>query len=378
MCCDQLMVERIFEMRDIDRAAKRRRRKIVTTIEKIVILLVLVTLIIVVYSMIRSKITDKKPEPEVKKELEIKEDQLVKVEETEIEEPSETQLGEPVPVGDQTFVGGYTAQTTAETVSPTAEEVGSEYAILIDESNGNIIVDRASRERMNPASMTKVLSLLVAADQLDGKMEKLDDKFMITLEMTDFAYVNDLSTVGFLDGEFVTVKDLFYGTILPSGGDAVYALAIYTAGSEEHFVELMNEKVEELGLSESAHFSNCAGLYSEENYCTVYDMAMILKAALENDFCREVLSAHTYTTSITAEHPEGITISNWFLRRIEDKDSGGEVIGAKTGYVVQSGNCAASYEISASGKPYICVTGKATSGWNCIYDHVAIYSTYAK
>ena len=74
---------------------------------------------------------------------------------------------------------------------------------------------------MNPASMTKILSLLVAAEHLES-MEQLNETFTITLEMTDFAYVNGLSTVGFLDGEQVPVKDLFYGTILPSGGD-VYA-----------------------------------------------------------------------------------------------------------------------------------------------------------
>ena len=59
-------------------------------------------------------------------------------------------------------------------------------------------------------------------------------------------------------------------------------------------------------------------------------MAVIMKAAIQNDLCKEVLSAHTYTTRATAEHPEGITISNWFLRKIEDKDTGGEVLCGKT------------------------------------------------
>ena len=64
---------------------------------------------------------------------------------------------------------------------------------------------------------------------------------------------------------------------------------------------------------------------------------------MDNDLCREVLGAHTYETAPTTDHPEGQILSNWFLRRIEDKDTGGlTVMGAKTGYVVQSGNCAAS------------------------------------
>ena len=133
---------------------------------------------------------------------------------------------------------------------------------------------------------------------------------------------------------------------------------------------MMNQKLRDLGLSDSAHFTNCVGLYNENHYCSIYDMAVILKAAMENELCREVMSAHTYTTSSTEQHPEGIQISNWFLRRIEDKETNGEVVCAKTGYVVQSGNCAASYEVTNSGKHYICVTANAHSGWRCIYDHV--------
>ena len=138
----------------------------------------------------------------------------------------------------------------------------------------------------------------------------------------------------------------------------------------------MNEKLDELGLSDSAHFTNCVGLYDKNHYCTVYDMAVIMKAAMKNDMCREFLSAHSYTTAPTTEHPKGITISNWFLRRIEDKDTDGEVIGGKTGYVVQSKSCAVSYGTFAGGTPYICVTAGSTSSWQCIYDQVEIYNRY--
>ena len=221
--------------------------------------------------------------------------------------------------------------------------------------------------------MTKVLTVLVAAEQIPE--ENLDATFTMTLEITDYAYVNDCSSVGFSDGEEVPVRDLFYGTVLPSGGDAAVGLATYVAGSHEAFVELMNEKLKELGISDSAHFTNCVGLYDDNHYCTVYDMAVIMKAAMRNDLCREVLSAHTYTTAPTEEHPDGISISNWFLRKIEDKDMGGEVLCGKTGYVVQSRNCAVSYS-DIRGTTYICVTTGAHSGWRCIYDHVEIYNSY--
>ena len=150
----------------------------------------------------------------------------------------------------------------------------------------------------------------------------------------------------------------------------------YVAGSHEAFVDMMNAKLEELGIADSAHFTNCVGLYDENHYCTVYDVAVIMKAAMRNELCREFLSAHIYTTVPTKQHPEGITMSNWFLRRIEDKDTGGEVLCAKTGYVTQAGSCAVSYGIFAGGTPYICVTANATSSWRCIYDQVEIFNRY--
>ena len=231
-------------------------------------------------------------------------------------------------------------------------------------------------ERMNPASMTKILTVLVAAEELGDPTKKLDDTFTITLDITDYSYVNQCSIAGFDRDETVTVRDLFYGTILPSGADAAVGLAVYVAGSQEAFVELMNRKLEQLGLADTAHVTNCVGLYDEDHYCTVYDMAVILRAALANDFCREVLSAHTYTTSPTEQHPEGITISNWFRRRIEDKDTGGEVVCGKTGYVVQSDHCAASYFEDKDGKGYVCVTAGASSPWRCIYDQVELYLNF--
>lgn len=267
----------------------------------------------------------------------------------------------------------YQFAETEDTVPITSAEVVSTNAILVDENANVIVASKGSKERIYPASMTKVLTVLVAAEQITE--ENLDDTFTMTLEITDYAYVNDCSAVGFTDGEEVTVRDLFYGTVLPSGGDAALGLATYTAGSHEAFVKQMNEKLKELGIADSAHFTNCIGLYDDNHYCTVYDMAVIMKAAMQNEMCREFLSAHTYTTAPTEEHPEGITISNWFLRKIEDKDMGGEVVCGKTGYVVQSKNCAASYG-RINGTSYICVTTGATSGWRCIYDHVEIYNRY--
>ena len=138
----------------------------------------------------------------------------------------------------------------------------------------------------------------------------------------------------------------------------------------------MNQELKQLGLSDSTHFTNCVGLYDENHYSTVYDIAVILKTAADNPFLRDVLSAHTYNTSATEQHPEGLLVSNWFLRRIEDKDTHGEVICGKTGYVVQSKNCAASLAADVNGKEYICVTAGSSSTWNCIRDQALLYQTW--
>ena len=268
----------------------------------------------------------------------------------------------------------YEFKKTKNTVSIDCDEVISSHAILIDESTDTIIASKGEKERISPASMTKVLTVLVAAEKI--KEENLDDTFTIPFEIIDYSYANDCSSVGFVEGEEVTVRDLFYGTILPSGADAAVALATYVAGSHEAFVDMMNEKLEELNLAHRAHFTNCVGLYDKNHYCTIYDMAIIMKVAMQNELCRQVLSARTYVTTPTKEHPEGITISNWFLRRIEDKETGGEVLGAKTGFVTQSRSCAVSYGTFANETPYICVTVGSAGSWRCIYDHVEIYNRY--
>ena len=255
------------------------------------------------------------------------------------------------------------------------EDFPSRCAVLIDLDTRTVLAEKNADTVISPASMTKILTVLVAAEHITEA--ELDDTFTMTIDITDYCYVNGCSVVGLMVDETVPVRELFYGTILSSGADAALGLATYVAGSQEAFVALMNEKLEELGIADTAHFTNCVGLYDEAHKCTVSDMAVILEAAMDNDLCRQVLGARTYETLPTADHPEGQILSNWFLRRIEDKDTGGiEVTGAKTGYVVESGNCAASYGERPDGRRYICVTADAYSSWRAIYDHVALYKTY--
>ena len=268
----------------------------------------------------------------------------------------------------------YAAAVTPDTAQ-IGEELTSQYAIVVDLEAGTVLAQKNAQEVISPASMTKILTVLVAAEEV-ANHGSLDDTVVIDFDITNYCYLNECSVAGFLKDEAVTVRDLFYGAILPSGADACLGLAKYVAGSQEDFVVLMNEKVEELGLSDTAHFANCIGLYDDANTCTVYDMAMILKAALDNELCRQVLTTKVYEIPASEAHPEGMVLSNWFLRKIEDHvPEGLEVLGAKTGFVDESGSCAASYAQSG-GRGYLCVTGNAFSSWRCIKDHVQLYTTY--
>jgi len=258
------------------------------------------------------------------------------------------------------------------TLSP-EETLNSAYAILIDLDEGTVLVQRNGRAVIHPASMTKIMTILVAAEHILN----YDTTATVTQETIDYCVENDCSIAGFQAGEKVSIMDLFYGTILPSGADAAVTLAEYVAGSHEAFVEMMNEKAEQLGIAGTAHFANCVGLYDEKNMCTVYDMAVILRSAMENPLCSQVLGLKTRLLPANELYPDGLSLSNWFIRRIEDHMPEGVVIrGAKTGFISQAGSCAASVAQDGSGRRCLCVTAMAGSAWQCIFDHAALYAEY--
>ena len=266
----------------------------------------------------------------------------------------------------------YELYTTDRTVQMD-ETFPSQYVVLIDIETGEILAERDSDARINPASMTKILTLLVAAETI----QDWDATFTMTIAESDYCFQHECSVVGYMLDEEIPAKELLYGCILCSGADASLGLAQLACGSHEAFVEKMNEKLEELGLAETTHFTNCVGLYGEDHYTTMQDMALILKAAWENPLCREVLSTKIFNSQPTPQHPEGQVLSNWFIRRIEDLDNGAvKVLTGKTGYVTESGFCAASYGETEDGQGVLCVTAKSTGTWRSIYDHSELFRTF--
>lgn len=262
-------------------------------------------------------------------------------------------------------------------------DISSDYAILIDLENNTVLASKKGDEKMYPASMTKMMTLIVAAEHA----ENLDDTFEMTTAITDPLFLENASVAGFLNGEQVTLRDLMYGLILPSGADCAVALALYTAGSEAAFADMMNEKVAELGLK-NTHFMNPTGLHDENQYSTCHEIALILEYALRDDFMRTVLSTYKYTTEKTPQHPDGITLYSTMQSRMYGNEAPGMfVLGGKTGYTTEAGNCLASYavkydkdtekedDLKSKTPGYIFVSAHGGSVWAPIFDAINMYAT---
>ncbi|MFR6495758.1 MAG: D-alanyl-D-alanine carboxypeptidase family protein [Ruminococcus sp.] len=260
--------------------------------------------------------------------------------------------------------------TAAENVTElTANNISSEHAVLLDVDNNTILAQRDPDARIYPASMTKIMTLLVAAEHI----ENMDDTFTMTYDIIAPLIDAEASRAGFEEGDTVPLKDLMYGIALPSGADATTAISIYLCGSEDEFVKLMNEKAEELGL-ENTHFTNASGLYDPNHYSTATDIAMLMSAVMENDTCREILGTYQYTTSATEQHPKGIPLeSTMFSRMYGNEVTGITIEAGKTGYTDEAGHCLVSYATDADGKQFIAVTAKGPTYWRAVFDTFAIY-----
>ena len=311
------------------------------------------------------------PEPETP-EAEPEADTLPESEtEPALDAHEEPESGE-TPAPEESSEKTYAPAEVTENTKTLDLELYSENALLIDLESNTVLVQKNADARIYPASMTKVMTVLVAAEHI----ENWDETFTMTQSIIDPLFLADASMAGFVHGEEVSMTELLYGAVLPSGAEATQALAIVTAGSEEAFAALMNEKAQELGLQDT-HFVDASGLHDENHYTTLSDMAIIMQAALDNPHCREVLTSVNHTSPATEQNPSGVAMTNRFLYRIRPQQTGNvDIQAAKTGYTAQAMNCCVSYGIMENGRAAICVTAHAWTGDYCIADHLALYGTY--
>ena len=249
-------------------------------------------------------------------------------------------------------------------------QVNSQNIVMLDMNTMDVVFERGMDERIYPASMTKLMSALVAVDKIADLNET------ITFDEASFEGLIEAnaSLAGFSMYETVTYKDLLYGILLPSGAEACMKLAQSIAGSEQAYVQLMNEKAQEMGLR-NTHFVNTTGLHEDEHYSTVYEIGLILKECIKHPILKEILETAEYTTSPTTQHPQGLSMSSTTLSFA--KDSLPYLLGGKTGFTYEAGLCLASYA-HVKNMDLILVTAHAdaTLGYDPlhIYDARTLYN----
>lgn len=246
-------------------------------------------------------------------------------------------------------------------------------AILVDVDNNTIVAGKNYDKTIYPASLTKIMTLLVAAENVTD----LNDTYTFTADDIDPLVEENASTAGFSAGETVTVKDLMFASELVSGADGTLGLSKAIAGSEKDFVTMMNDKAAEMGLKHT-HFTNTSGLHNKYHYSTAEDIAVILKTAMENEMCKNVLTSKAYRTSKTAQHENGIVLRSIVFDRIVDYyvENGGEITGGKTGFTDESKfSFATTYE--NKGRNFICVTSGSTGEYISVEDTIMLYEKFA-
>ena len=207
---------------------------------------------------------------------------------------------------------------------PEPPEVSAEGAILIDADTGAILYQKNMNEHLYPASITKMMTVLLAA-------ERLDPSDTVTMsEEAVHSVPADGSNIGLDVGETITVEQALYGIMVGSANEAAAAIAEKTAGSVSAFANLMNEKAKELGCT-GTHFVNANGLHDKNHYTTPHDMALIARAFFDNPLCLRIGNTPSYHFSATATQPDDFTIRNKHALITGETPCEG-VIGGKTGY----------------------------------------------
>jgi len=227
-------------------------------------------------------------------------------------------------------------------------------AIVVDGDYGDVVYSYHGEEKMYPASITKVMTTLLVMEALAQGTLTLQTK--VTASETGITLPEGSSTAGIKAGEILTVEDLLYCALLASANESCNILAEAVAGSIPDFVDRMNAKARELGMT-GTHFMNPHGFHDEEHYTTAYDITLMCRAAMEYETFRTIVSTATHTVPATNLSEERVLHNtNYLLRNpIKPYYTYNRAIGIKTGSTTPAGQCLASAAADADGRTYYCV-----------------------
>lgn len=177
------------------------------------------------------------------------------------------------------------AMLTVPALAAEPESVSAKATVLMERETGTVIYAQNPDKKLPPASVTKVMTMLLTAEALDSGAISKDDLVTVSAEAASMGG----SQVYLEEGEQMTVDDLLKSVAVASGNDAAVALAEHIAGSQSAFVDRMNQRAKELGM-EHTHFSNCNGLPAKDHLTTAYDIALMSRALLQHDVIRDYVS----------------------------------------------------------------------------------------
>ena len=207
------------------------------------------------------------------------------------------------------------------------EDVTSQAGALFDLTDREVLYSKDAFEKMYPASITKVMTSLIAI-----KYGNLEDQVTVTED----AVISESGATlcGIKPGDTLTLEQLLYGLMLPSGNDAGAAIAIHMAGSIDAFADMMNEEAKRLGATDT-HFMNPHGLHDEDHYTTAYDLYLIFNEALKYPEFRTVTGSTAYTANYTNGAGQSVSKTwsgaNWYLTGEQETPDGLTVFSGKTG-----------------------------------------------
>ena len=223
------------------------------------------------------------------------------------------------------------AETKAVVKTSTNLAENAKSAIMIEASSGKVLFDKNSHEKLPPASMTKMMSMLLIVEAVEDGIISWDQKITVSENASGMGG----SQILLETGEQMSVDDLFKGVAIMSGNDAVVALAEAVAGTEDEFVKMMNKRAKELGLKDSV-FKNPHGLDDANHYSSAYDMSLIAKELVKHDRVLKYTSTYEDYLRKGTERELWLTNTNKLTRFYPGVD------GLKTGYTKEAGYCLTS------------------------------------
>ena len=227
--------------------------------------------------------------------------------------------------------------------------VNAKAALIVEKMSGKVIFEKDAYEQNYPASVTKILTAILAIENCN-----LDDT--ATVSQSAISHIPSGYVIAPLYiGEQIKIRDLLYALMLKSANDAAYVLAEHVGGSVEGFSEMMNNKAKELGCKNS-HFVNPNGIHNNNHYTTAYDMYLISDYAMKNETFAKIVSTFQYTLSATNKNPKKNRVMKNTNNFVNPKSSyyNKAVKGIKTGTTMQAGNCLIT-EAEGNGLDFITV-----------------------